>query len=51
MQQETNKSPYGEYANFYNGLLNCANSSATQVLSISNTLMTPDSKPHENSGK
>ena len=51
MQQDTSRSPYGLYANFYKALLNYENSSATHVLSISNTLITPDSKPHENNGK
>lgn len=51
IQQVTSKSPVGEYANFYSGLLNWVNSSATQVLSISNTLIVPDSNPQENNGK
>lgn len=44
------RSPAGEYAIFYTGLLNWQNSSATQVRSMSNTRITPDSKPHANKG-
>jgi hypothetical protein len=50
-QQVTNRSPLGEYAILERGLLNWQNSSATEVLSISNTLITPDSKPHEKRGR
>ena len=39
------------YANSHNGTLNCEYTWQTLVLSISNTLSFPDSKPHENKGR
>ena len=51
IQQVMSRSPAGEYAILLIGLLNWQNSSATQVLSMSNTRMTPDWKPQAKRGR